>query len=290
MKRAVTLVMLLGVCFSLNAQELRTLKDVTYGEASGRNLALDAYLWDGPRLASTVIFIHGGGWRRGGKASVPEFLRRPLFGAGISLISVNYRLSGEAIYPAQVEDVTRAVQFVRLKAKEWRLNGERIAVMGTSAGAHLALWIGLHDDRAKPNSSDAVERESTRVSAIVNYFGPTDFHLLKTIRHNHPAYFHLFGLQPGDPPDRIGDERMTAVSPVTYVSSGDPPVFTYHGLADVTVPIEHARRLIGKLEDHKVPNENYLVEKAGHGLGRVNPDGPDFQSATIEFLKKHLRP
>ena len=77
-------------------------------------------------------------------------------------------------------------------------------------------------------------------------------------------------------------------SPITNVSPDDPPVFTYHGKADQTVPIVHAEQLIAKLKENGIVVENYLVEKAGHGLGKTNPDGPDFKSATVEFLKKHL--
>lgn len=288
MNKTIALAALVLTSVALPAQELRELKDVVYGKVGERELTLDAYLWDWASLAPAVIYMHGGGWRQGNKNRIPDFLREPLFKAGISLISISYRLSGEATYPAQVEDVTRAVQFVRHNARSWHVDGNRIAVMGGSAGAHLALWIGLHPDRARPHSADPVERESTRVSAIVNYYGPTNFHLLKTMEHKHPAYRELFGLKPGAPAEQIGDERLTMVSPITYVSPGDPPVFTYHGKADQTVPIAHAEELTAKLEANGVETENYFVEKAGHGLGKVNPDGPDFKSATIEFLKKHL--
>ena len=270
------------------AQELRVLKDVVYKEVDGLELKLDAYLWDWASLAPAVIYIHGGGWSEGDKSDLPEGLQERLFGNGISLISIGYRLSGTAIYPAQVEDVTRAVQFVRHKAAQWHIN-DRIAVMGTSAGAHLALWIGLHDDLANPDSEDPVERESTHLAAIVNYSGPTDFHLLKTLKHEHPAYLQLFGLKQGDSPERIGNERLTHVSPIRHVSPGDPPVFTYHGLADEPVPIVHAHRLIEKLKASGVDTENLLVDGAGHNLPDRASNGPDVDAAALEFLKKHLR-
>jgi len=265
------------------------LKDVTYGTASGRELKLDAYLSEGASLSPAVIFIHGGGWRRGDKAQVPEFLKQPMQDAGISIISVGYRLSDVAPYPAQVQDVTRAVQFVRYKSREWHLNPDRMAVMGPSAGGHLALWIGLQDDLAKAQASDPVERQSTRVSAIVNYFGPVDFYLLRKMEHKHPAYRTLFGYQETDPVSVVTEEQMRSVSPITYVSQGDPPVFTAHGAADVTVPVEHARRLIAKLKEAGVPNENYLLEGGNHGLSNPAPGWPDFRKATVEFLRKHLR-
>ena len=281
------LVLLAAACASVPAQELRVLRDVVYKKVDGLELKLDAYLWDWASLAPAVIYIHAGGWRDGDKSHLPEGLQEMLFKNGISLISISYRLSGTASYPAQVEDVTRAVQFARHKAAEWHVD-DRIAVMGVSAGAHLALWIGLHDDLANPKSKDPIERESTRLDAIVNYSGPTDFHLLKTVKHGHPAYLELFGLRQGDALERIGDERLTHVSPISYVSPGDPPVFTYHGTADQAVPVVHAHRLIKKLNANGVDTMNLLVEGAGHALPNPAPNGPDVKGATLAFLKKCL--
>ena len=288
MKRTYVLFGLLLALAAVVTPEVHTLKDVTYGAVNGKDLQLDAYLSEGAAPSPAVVFIHGGGWRGGDKAQVPEFLRRAMFDAGVSIISINYRLSGEALYPAQVDDTTRAVQFVRYQAKEWRLKPDRIAVMGPSAGGHLSLWIGLHDDRANPKSSDLVERQSSRACAIVNYFGPTDFHLLQTMPHRHPAYLQLFGFKEGDPPSSITDAEMTAVSPISYVSSNDPPVFTAHGTGDQTVPVEHAKALIAKLKDKRVTQEYYLLEGGNHGLSNPQPSWPDYRKATIEFLRKYL--
>ncbi len=282
------LVLLGAACASVPAQELRVLRDVVYKKVDGLELKLDAYLWDWASLAPAVIYIHGGAWPDGDKSHLPEGLQEMLFKNGISLISISYRLSGTAHYPAQVENVTRAVQFVRHKAAEWHV-GDRIAVMGASAGAHLALWVGLHDDLANPESKDPIERESTRLDAIVNYSGPTDFHLLKTVKHGHPAYLELFGLRQGDPLERIGDERLTDVSPISHVSPGDPSVFTYHGTADGAVPIVHAHRLIKRLKANGVDTMNLLVEGAGHALPNRARNSPDVEGATLAFLKKRLR-
>ena len=208
MKKASALVVFLLATTTLQAQQLRTLKDVVYGKIGDRELTLDAYLWDWATLAPAVIYIHGGGWRNGDKTRLPDFLQEALFKSGISLISISYRLSGEAVHPAQVSDVTRAVQFVKHNAPQWHIHKDRIAVMGSSAGAHLSLWIGLHPDLARPHSADAVERESTRVAAIVNYYGPTNFHLIKEMEHSHPAYRTVFGFEPGTPAAQ--DRRRTA--------------------------------------------------------------------------------
>jgi acetyl esterase/lipase len=157
---AIALGVLWAVCWIAQAAEVKALPDVTYGEPGGVPLKLDAFLVKSEKPTPVLIFIHGGGWRQGDKRGLPRFLKEPLFEAGISVVSINYRLTDVAPYPAQVDDCTRAVQFVRSKAKEWNINPERIALMGASAGGHLSLWVGLHNDRKKPDSADSVERQS----------------------------------------------------------------------------------------------------------------------------------
>ena len=265
-------------------QQLRLLQDVIYSQAGGHLIAMDAYLWDWGSLAPAVIYIHGDGWREGDKKDVPEFLEKGLFDAGISLISINYRLSQQAPHPAQLDDVTRAIQFVRHKASSWHIDPDRMAVMGESAGAHLALWIGLHDDRRDLDSDDPVQRKSTRVSAIVNYYGIASL----TRENEHPLVRQFFGLKEGDPFSLVSDERLKEASPITYASRGDPAVFTYHGKQDDVVGVAQAEALITKLRSFGVSMENHLVDNAGHGLDKANPAGPDFRTATIKFLKRHL--
>lgn len=291
MRRALPIVsgllLLAAICMA-QAAEVKTLLDVTYGNPGGAPVKLNAYLVKSDKPTPILIFIHGGGWREGDKKGVPRYLKDQLFDSGISIVSANYRLSGEAPYPAQVDDCTRAVQFVRSKAKEWNVNPHRIAVMGPSAGGHLSLWVGLHDDRKKPDSSDLVERESSRVSCVVNYFGPTDFRLLTKMEHRHPAYMMLFGRKPGESPTDVPKSLVEAASPITYVSSDDPPVFTAHGTADEIVPQKHAILLVEKLKEKGVVAETYFLESGNHVLSNRRPDWPDYQAATIVFLKKRL--
>jgi acetyl esterase/lipase len=289
-KLAKPLLLTVVALLPLYAAEVRTLKDVVYGHASGQDLTMDAYLCAAAKPAPVLVFIHGGGWMGGDKAGVPDFLKGPMQDAGISLVSVNYRLSKVAIYPAQVDDVTRAVQFVRFKAKEWQIDPRRVAVMGPSAGGHLSLWVGLHPERANPKSSDPVERESSRVLAIVNYFGPADFHLVRqhAEKYKHPAYRLLFGYAAEDPLSKLTEAQMQAASPISYITASEPPVFTAHGTGDTTVDEEQAESLIAKLKAKGVVTENYILSGGNHGLSNPQPDWPDFRKATIEFLKRHL--
>jgi len=278
----------LAICCPGQAAKISTLLDVEYGSPGGVAVKLDAYLVKGEKPAAVLVFIHGGGWRGGDKKDIPVFLKRTLPDAGISVVSVNYRLSDRAPYPAQVDDCTRAVQFVRSKAKEWNIDAERVGVMGPSAGGHLSLWVGLHDDRKKPESPDPVERESSQVCCIVNYFGPTDFRLLTKMEHRHPAFLMLFGRKAGESAAEIPKGVIEDASPIMHVSPDDPPVFTAHGTADDIVPKEHALALIEKLKEKGVAAESYLLEGGNHGLSNRSPKWPDFRAATISFLKKYL--
>ena len=118
----------------------------------------------GPR--PLMVFIHGGGWSQGSKDKTSGENIETCLANGISVASVGYRLTGEAILPAPVHDAARAIQFLRFKAKEWKINKNKIVLTGGSAGGCTSVWLACHDDLANPNSKDPVERESTRVQGI----------------------------------------------------------------------------------------------------------------------------
>jgi pimeloyl-ACP methyl ester carboxylesterase len=138
------------------------------------NVAYDPYertkvdFWQaegkGPR--PLMVFIHGGGWSQGSKDKTSGKNIETCLANGISVASVGYRLTGEAILPAPVHDAARAIQFLRSKAKEWKIKKNKIVLPGGSAGGCTSVWLACHDDLANPNSKDPVERESTRVQGI----------------------------------------------------------------------------------------------------------------------------
>ena len=141
-----------------------------------------------------VIYIHGRGFMAGDKSQVLDHrLIDECRQAGISVASINYRLSAEALAPAAMYDSARAVQFLRSKAKEWNLDPTRICLTGGSAGGGISLWIGFHDDLADPQSKDPIARESTRVTCIAPFNTQTTYdpRVLKTIiksdEYKHPA-------------------------------------------------------------------------------------------------------
>src|SRR5262249_34910459 len=143
------------------ARPAPTHQDVKYGPHE-RNI-LDFWQAESKEPTPVLVSIHGGGFVQGDKNVNPQLLKECLE-AGISVAAINYRYSTQAIAPAPFRDGTRAIQFIRSKAKDWNLDPKRIAATGGSAGAGMSLWIGCHDDLADPKSDDPVLRQSTRLT------------------------------------------------------------------------------------------------------------------------------
>ncbi len=111
---------------------------------------------------------------------------------------------------------------MRHNAAKWNIDPKRIGVTGGSAGGHLSLWVALHDDVADAKSEDPIKRESSRVACAVSFAGPTDWSLLSTINHQHPAYRQLLGYEPKTEADKMDEAAKRDVSPISFVSQDDP--------------------------------------------------------------------
>ncbi|MGD9855678.1 MAG: alpha/beta hydrolase fold domain-containing protein, partial [Planctomycetaceae bacterium] len=218
-----------------------------------------------------MVFIHGGGWRAGSKNRIPAFLQDGLQEGAFSVVSVEYRFTDVAPHPAQVNDCLRSIQFVREHAADWNIDPQRIGVTGGSAGGHLTLYVALHDDAARADSADPVERQSSRVACAVSFAGPTDWSLLDTIDHKHPAYRQLLGYEPGTPAADMDAAAKKDVSPISFASEDDPPVMQVHGDLDDVVPLEHAQHLHARLQSVGVPSELVIIEDAKHNVAGAAP-------------------
>lgn len=265
-------------------------KDVFYGRENKEAQLLDVYL---ARTGSgeierkpVMIYIHGGGWAAGTKNRLPYFLTKGLNDGWFHVVSVEYRFTNVAIHPAQTNDCIRAIQYVRANAEEWKIDPEKIGVTGGSAGGHLSFWVALHDDAADKDSEDPVERFSSRVSCAFPFAGPTDWSLLASIEHVHPAYRKLIGYEPGTPASEMDPEKMTDVSPVSFVSGDDPPIVIFHGDADVIVPIEHATVMVEKLKEAGVVHELIVVPGGKHGVAGAGT--PQLIEQALKAVKKYL--
>lgn len=271
--------------------------DIAYASASPAQ-QLDIYLPDeddGP--FPVILNIHGGGWIGGDKAykqvlSMLEGLER-----GYAVVAINYRLSGEAIWPAQINDCKGAIRWVRANADQYRLNPDKIAAWGGSAGGHLSALVGTSGDvKALEDLSQDNPEESSRIQAVVNWFGPTDFlkmdeylkasEVTKPMAHSTPdsPESKLLGKNLEDAPELVKE-----ADPGTYISSDDPPFLIQHGTEDNLVPYQGsvllARKLGNTLGYDKVSLE--LFPDTRHG-------GPAFGSEEnleriFRFLDKHLK-
>lgn len=170
MKLLIPLLTLLLANPAFAAEKVPTHAEVSYGPHAMQVLDFWEVKGEGPR--PLLVYIHGGGWIGGDKKQKLATFK-PFLDKGISYAAINYRLTGEAPLPAPVHDAARAIQFIRFKANDWNLDKNRIALTGGSAGACTSMWILLHDDLADPDSSDPVERESTRVTAAAVNGGQT---------------------------------------------------------------------------------------------------------------------
>lgn len=260
-------------------------RDVPYDDAHPAQ-ALDVYLAKGKKPAPVMVYIHGGGWRAGTKNRVPGYLLRAHAEGWLAVVSVEYRFTQVKPHPAQVNDCSRAIRFIRHKAKEWNLDVSRMGVTGGSAGGHLSAYVALRDETADPEAKDPVNRHSSRVSFAIPFAGPTDWGLLSEIEHRHPAYRELLGYEPGTTSRDMDAAKLRDVSPVSFASKDDPPVLIVHGDADEIVPVAHAHSLEKALRKAGVPVEKVILQGARHNVAGAG--APQAHEPALRFLRKHL--
>jgi acetyl esterase/lipase len=223
-------------------------ENVPYASVNGSELRLDVYepANRGTEVHPAVVLIHGGSWTSFDKSNMRtmgQFLAR----FGFVGFAVDYRLfqGKENRWPAQLDDVQRAVRWVRANAAKYGVNSERIGAFGHSAGAQLAALLGMEDTR--DNSDPALAKYSSKVQAVVDVSGPTDF----TTDHDADGdafLTHFFGGSFSKDPG-----IWRAASPVFHVSKGDAPFLIVHGTRDEEVSISQSQELFQKLQSAGVP-------------------------------------
>ncbi len=245
---------------------------------------LDLYLPNNKTLLPLIIWVHGGAFRAGNKDNAPlEFVQ-----AGYAVASINYRLSQHALFPAQIEDVKKAVRWLRANATTYHLNPKRFAAWGGSAGGHLVAMLGTTGGM-KIFETDAHAGVSSQVQAVVDYYGPTDFlqmdaqSLPDSLNHNAPdsPESALIG-----GPIQQNKAQVAKANPITYVSDKTPPFLIVHGDKDKLVPYQQSLLLKSALDKAGVEASLYLVKDGGHG----NFKDPKVAELTKEFFDRHLKP
>jgi arylformamidase len=244
-----------------------------------------------------LVYIHGGGWVGGDKASkVPSpsaFLAK-----GISVAAINYRLTGEAPLPAPVHDAARAIQFLRHQAGKWNIRKDRIVLTGGSAGACTSMWLLCHDDLADPTAKDPVLRESTRVQGAAVSAGQTsiDPKVIEGWLGPNVLKHRMINMAVGEPTMEGALKNYAKhqalyreFSPYNHLSAGDPPLFMTYG-NDMTLPSKNSGHGIHhpvygvkmKEKADKVGVECHLLIKG------VTPSGK-YQTTSAFILDKLLQ-
>jgi acetyl esterase len=259
---------------------------------------------DGSTSTPLVVFFHGGGFIGGDKSSVPAWLVSGCLAEGISVASANYRLSTQSPFPASMRDGARAIQFLRLKAKELGIDPRRIAACGNSAGAGISLWVGFHDDLAEPGSTDPVLQQSSRLACmgVVGAQTSYDPRFIKSLiggrAHEHVALRSLFGINTDADADTARVQKLyEEASPLTYVSSDDPPVILFYSEPDGPLPANarpgqgiHHPRFGAALKAKLMPlGVDCTVRHNVDYRGQEHPEEA-MQRELVEFFKRRLMP
>lgn len=279
--------------------------DVEYGNLNGfRPLVLDIYRAKrGAVRRPLVIYVHGGGWRRGDSRTNGAFANFPdvlasLAARGYVVAAINYRLSGEARFPAAVRDVNSAIAFLRMHAGEWDIDPGRIVLWGDSAGAHLAAMSATTCDEprfAPPLSTGRMSRRqaaaaslpvvSDCVQAVVSWYGLFDLARLLGRTGNRGIADDIeefLGCGRGS----CSDPARRA-SPLTNVSSRTPPMLLMHGTDDTEVPYAQTVEMAAALRAAHVPVQMQLIEGARHGW--IGPNAAATRRASLAALRRTFR-
>ena len=275
----------------LNAPEDVTVeRDVVFGSGGGRDLTMHLVLPKEPsdRPMPVYVWIHGGGWRGGTKdGGVGQVV--PLVRSGFVGATIEYRLTGEAAFPAQIEDCKCAIRFLRAHASKYNLDVDRIAVGGSSAGGHLVALLGTSGGVKELEGSGGWPDQSSRVQAVVDLYGPTDFNTFVTT----PGYESHN--RDGSPESRLlgggevlkNPDGIKQVNPITYVDKDDPPFLIIHGSDDRTVPSNQSELLHRALQAAKVESTLHVIEGAGHGGPQFAQ--PEIRKMQVDFLLKTFK-
>ena len=270
---------------------LVVLHDVVTGQGGGRDLHAEiAYPKDKTGPLPAVIYIHGGGWVGGSyKGSPINGLAR----AGYFAASIEYRLSNEAKWPAQIEDCKLGVRWLRANAARYNIDPNRIGVWGESAGGHLVACLGTMADQKQFEGDGGYPGVSSAVQAVVDFYGPTDFDGPLTPIYSDEAIRLTEGLF-GVPHDQ-DPALWKSGSPVDFVKAGDPPMLLVHGDADTLVPLVQSTVFDDALTKAGVPHQLVVVKNGGHGFGAkpgttIDPSRAEIIQIVQTFLAKYLKP
>jgi acetyl esterase/lipase len=262
-----------------------TQTDIEYAKVGDVSLKLDLHRPQGEN-PPLIVYVHGGGWRAGSKSDTPIV---DLYDKGFAIASVDYRLSTQAVFPAQVHDIKAAIRFLRAKAGLYHINASKIAIIGSSAGGHLAALVGVSNGNSELEGKVGEHLDqSSDVQVIVSFFGASNLETILSQSTQKGRDFRIPALKLllGDTPDKK-PELAKLASPVTHLDKHDPPLLLIHGDADPQMPPEQSQELAKAYESLGLPVTLIMLPGSLHGGAEFY----DEERTTIvaKFLDKVLR-
>lgn len=248
--------------------------DIEFAKAGDVSLTLDAFVPEGDGPFATCILVHGGGFTKGDKHSFIKPLFEPLSKAGFTWFTINYRLAPQHQWPACADDVTSAIKWVKAHAAEYKVDVNRIAIIGESAGGHLVSWAGV------------TGKDDTRVAAVVPFYAPHDLVVQVERRKALGGLGGLIGME------ELNDaalKRLADISPLNHIKPGLPPFLQIHGDKDETVPLSKSVNFEAKMKSAGNRCETIVIPGGTHGMGGWAKPGSDYQAQMIAWLSKTLK-
>ena len=265
-------------------------KDVAYTRPRGKEIMLDLHVPEGDGPFPAAILIHGGGFDSGSRVRNVAQLPEPLATANFAWFSIDYRLAPEFHFPEARADVEAAIMWVKVNAKTYKVDVNKIVLIGESAGGFLVNYAGTHETRA------------TKVAAVVDFYGPTDYGKLNELRRDHPERFnmesinrhaangagiHFFG---ADRLDAEGLAKLHDISPIFAVHAGMPPFLCIHGTKDDQVAYEQTPAMCEEMHKVGVDCRIIPIEGGGHGMaGWKDPSMQHWKPEMMAWLRKTLQ-
>jgi len=265
-------------------------KDIEYTHIAGRASLLDLRVPEGPGPFPAAILVHGGGFDQGSKSTNVKPLFDLLTNAGFAYFSIDYRMAPEFRFPQANEDVESAIRWVKANAAKYRVDPKKIALIGESAGGLLVNYAGTH------------ETKQTRVAAVVDFYGPSDYGKLAEQRRDHPELFnmtsinkhaangggiHFFG---AEQLDEQGLAKLHKISPIFAVHKGMAPFLCIHGTKDDQVSYEQTPMFCDAMHKAQVSCEIVTIDGGGHGMSSwKDPFQQHWKAEMVAWLKKTLQ-
>jgi len=276
-------------------------EDVIYGRKFGTALTMDVFTPTKDSKGIGVILVVSGGFFSSHEAILPAFVR-PLTDRGYTVFAVVHGSQPRYTIPEIIQDMNRAVRFIRYHAKDYGIDPDRLGVTGASAGGHLSLMLGTAGNEGDPNAKDPVDRVSSRVQAVACLFPPTDFlnygktgnQKIRATDHD-PRFRPAFDHKELDKESRLWvpitdpkrlEEIARQISPISHVTPDDPPTLIIHGDADQLVPLQQSERIVEAFKKSGVQTNLVVKKGAGHGWLGIDKDVNQLVDWFDKYLKK----